>query len=480
MPILKGVFDPLRRQWNKLHRRILTGYPTTSPPEANDAYREQVFRYYATSQPYVSPHSMPFGNPTGETTEMRKAYREWALAEDSVKPALMTKCLQVCQLDMVVRPGGKSDRAKQAAEWVKYAINEKAEGGAPGLLFNFVFNGCVDGFSLVEKVNATISQPSSPYNGFWYHSAYASIDTQFIAFRLDTFRHITAVRSNTGAQGGVALDPRDFAIFTHMKIFENPFGVSDLRAVVRPVRIIEAAIRLRTILLTNYSGPYIVAKSRDAGTRNTFLSILANARANGFLVCDKDDEIEVVNLATSSVSQFDDGIMDARKQVVGAINGAYLHLMEGGQNNELGNTQVHKDISQLFVWWLAIWVSQTINRQIVPDLVIPNYGYDVEMPIVSLGGVDAAVILQALDKFQKANQLVDISADQVREECNLEVPKDEMDKIKAAWSRGGQGQNGDMGNPFMGDRPVTRNNGGNADTGESFRELFAGLSQTDF
>jgi len=115
---------------------------------------------------------------------------------------------------------------------------------------------------------------------------------------------------------------------------------------------------------------------------------------------------------------------------VQSIQGAYLQLLEGGITNGRGNTQVHASISQLYQWWLAQQCSQVINQSIVPDIMIPAYGYNSGFPTVWLGGIDDEFIGKALDRFKKGQDLgIKLSESQVREVGGFEQPADESDAL---------------------------------------------------
>ena len=421
-----------------LTRRIITGRPSSITPEADRAWTEEQLRVYATLMPYTSPLSVDTGGfGDGETWEMRNAYREMALREPAVKSAILTKCLAVAQLDPVVRPANrKRPEDRTAARWVDYAI-ESAYGSWGGLIMNILTPAVVDGWSVVEPVWDHEDDLHPDYPSFWRPTAYKGKDTKFIRLKLDRFRNVMAVQSMTGAQGGLPLDPRDFLIFSHLSFFNNPFGCSDLRAAFRAASLIEAAIRLRSILLENYSGPYLKATANTPEARMRAASMLSKARARGWIVLPEDCDVEVLNLATSNADQFQQTIKDLREEIVTAVQGAYLQLLEGGVANGRGNTQVHQTVAQLFQWWLASSVANLINHNLIPDLVYSNYPRTVGKPLVSFGGIDPAAVTAALQRFATLQQLgLDLSKGQVYDEGYAEEPENEQDRLKPPSAAG--------------------------------------------
>lgn len=427
-------------------RRRLTGYPSSITPAIERAWLQEEIRAYATLQMYASPLTTDdAGLSAGETWEMRRGYRTMSMREPSVKSALLTKCMAVASLDPQVMPANaKSTEDKEVARWVDWSISH-SDGGWPGTIMDILLPSLIDGWSVTEPVWDKVDAISDQYAGQWKPSIFKSKDTEFIRFRLDQYRNVLAVQAMNAGQGGRPFDPRDFIIFTHLSFFCNPFGVSDLRAANRAANLIEAAIKLRSILLENFSGPYLVAKAKDATVQQRLKAILGQARARGYIVVPDNADIEVINLATSAPDQFQSTIRDLREEIVMAIQGAYLQLLEGGVSDGRGNTQVHKGVAELFQWWLAAQVANRLNKSLVPDLVRPNYGRKVGLPTITLGGIDPAAVAAAIARFVTLQQLgLPLSREQLYSEGNAEPPHDAADALHPP----NQQQAGGTGNPL--------------------------------
>lgn len=414
--IFSGVKSAARRLW--------TGFPSSISPEADRAWVTEQVRVYATLQPYSSPLSTPTGGfGSGETWEMRRGYREMSMREPAVKSALLTKVMAVASLDAVMKPANKRrPEDREAARFADYAITT-SRGGYPKLIFDTLMPSLVDGFSITEPLWTHVDDQAADYAGDWTLKEVKSKDTEFIRLKLDTYRNIKAIQAMNAGQGGAPFDPRDFLVFTHLSFFCNPFGVSDLRAANRAANMIESAIKLRAILLENYSGPYMVAKAKDAGVRAKAAELLAKARSRGWIVVPEGTEIELLNLATSAPDQFQATIKDYREEIVSAIQGAYLQLLEGGTTNGRGNTVVHATVAQLFQWWLAAQVCELYNHDLIPDIVRPKFGRRVGIPRLSLGGIDPAQVQANIAKFVALRGLgLPLSREQIYDESYAEEP----------------------------------------------------------
>jgi hypothetical protein len=297
-----------------------------------------------------------------------------------------------------------------------------------------------------------MNERDNRYPGWWYASRHASIDTNYVRFKLDVNRQVIGVQSVAGSQSAVQMNPDDFIIFTHLKLFESPYGISDMRAAFRACQLVESAIRLRHILLSNFSGPFLWATADTPDKRTMLLQELADARANGYIVVPEGATLQVLNLATSAPDQFRQSIEDYRQEIVTAIQGAYLQLLEGDTTGGVGNTSVHAGIAEIFVWWLATWAAAVINKQLIPRLVIPQFGNSVGFPKLTLGGIDEAAVKAALDRFKSGLEigLDNISKRQAMEVGGFEEAADKNDRLKLPQQQAMQDGQGGGPDPFGG------------------------------
>lgn len=400
-------------------RRLFTGRPTSATPDAHVAWLKEQVANYVTKQYYTSPLSADL-NFTAETWEMRQAYRKFAFKEPAIKAPLLKKVLSVASLDPTVKPAkGGGQRERDAATFLDETVSE-SEGGWPGLIFNMAVMSVIDGFSLCEKVFRVHDHGWKA--GKWGLARLAPKDTEHLRFNLDRFRRVTEIRNMAAGQGGILFEPGDFVHYTHLPILGSPFGVSDLRAANRAAQLIEAAVKLRSMLLENYSGPFLSYKRAGTDDIEQAKAVLAEARNNGYIIYPRQDELEVLNLATSSPAQFEDAIEDLRKEAATAIGGSYLHLYES--SSPQGNAETHKGVSELGEWWLSTTICDAINFQLVPDLTYPNFGNDCGLPTTSLGAVDIAEVLRNAQMITAAQDIgLPVSAEHARELIPVEAPR---------------------------------------------------------
>src|SRR5206468_1516252 len=94
-----------------------------------------------------------------------------------------------------------------------------------------------------------------------------------------------------------AFDPRDFVIYTHLGLFENPTGMSDFRAVYSRYWILDAVWKLRAMACDKRAIPLLVGLWKDPANRGNLERALAAARFQNWISAPADAQITAVNIA---------------------------------------------------------------------------------------------------------------------------------------------------------------------------------------
>lgn len=415
---------PVRAPYTGL-RRLLTGGPSSVTNDVHSAWLAEQLRASATAHLYAGPLSGDT-NLTGETWEIRQAYRRM-IKEPAVYTPLLSRTLAVASLDPQVLPEDKDDPIHRAsAKFLDWSV-KSSKGGWLSVLFNLLFPGQMDGFSLCEKTWRVVPGDHPRYANRWTLAALKSKDTEHVQFDLDVFRNVSAIRSGIGGQAGTRFDPGDFVHFVHLKLFESPFGLSALRPAYRAAQMIATALRLRDVVLKNYSGPFLALKRGRVDQMAAVAQVLNNARANGWISLEPGDDLQVLNLATSAPDQFQQAIEDLRKELFLTIRGAYLQALESKSSQ--GDSSTHADETNRFDWYLAELAGQTLTEQLAPDLVVPNFGSRGGKPRITLGGVDLNRAKAWAELAAQVKVLVPVSAAQIYERTGMEPPRDPSDAV---------------------------------------------------
>lgn len=365
-------------------------------------------------------------NFTCETDQMRLGYRR-ALAEPTIKAALLGKIFAVMSLKVQVKPASTSPFDKEVSEFVHHALT-RCQGGLPDLVWQILSGGLLDGFSVCEKVYR--EEERGRFKGKKSLFKLKAKDSRYIQFEIDAFRNVVRIFNMRG-NAGAGFPPSDCVLFKYLSLFESPWGMSDLRAAHRAAEMIPKLVLLRMIFLDKLTGGFLHIKVRDPALVEEMKENAAKARAGGFIITTPDDEIELKDLATRGTSEFTAAMEDLRKEVAIGISGAFLHMMTGGGNDQRGNSEVQQDTVDLFIWALKTLVEQCINEQLVGDLVDTNYGATTDLPTVMLEAPNPEEIVNQLKIYESLHILELPLSKKALYELSGAVPPDPSDPTDA-------------------------------------------------
>lgn len=383
---------PLINRLTSAFRAFLDPNRSPSPseiygsPNAPAPLRDEIRTDSYIPPNFVGP--LDLENDGRETDEIRKAFREFHRREPSFRTAIDGKVAAVACLDVAVIPEDKDNPLDQrAAEFVKWTV-ERSPHGWDGLIAKCLRPALIDGWSVAEKILQPVEHHAK-WAGLWGLKAVKSRDSEKLRLRLDVYRNVAAVVSRV--RGLVPHDPRKVILFTHNDLFENPFGQSDSRAVYRACYLIEDAYKLWAAALKVYSGPFLKGKVKDPLNRKAMEAALRAGRAGGWLVTPAEDDVDLLNLASAtSFDAFEKKVNKLREEVFLSIRGSYLPFLQGNGtgSDSRGDSKIGKMASNDAEYLLAKAIGRCLTHQLVPDLVVPNFGPTVGMPQIILGGVN--------------------------------------------------------------------------------------------
>jgi hypothetical protein len=424
---VRNAFSGVRAYGTLMANRA-AGNPTILVNPAREHALHEHMRFYAgISTLRTSPFHY---NYTEETREMRHAYRKWS-AEPVIKSALLGKVYSVASLDLHVNPVVKSNpREQEKADCLRHALRRN-DTGFSGLLAELLLPALMDGWSLCEPV--LDEEIRGRFRGKVVISQFKSKDTRFITPVIDAYRNVVGYYNAMGNYGH-RFDPDDFVAYSHLPMFRNPTGTSDLRAAYRAMTMIPAVLRLRMIFLDKYIGPFLKATISNKALKEKMAGELENARADGFIVLEQGATIEVIDLATRGTADFQAGLDDLRKEAATAISGAFLHMMTAADPNARGDSEVQKGTTDLFVWMLAEQATAILNHKIGPKIIGLNYGFDEDVPQCTLEAVRPSDITADLAIDESLDRMgVDTSLEELLDRARRSPPKNpQTDSVQGA------------------------------------------------
>lgn len=382
LPPLSGLLGKLPLGWLSKVR------PGT--PAAAELTHEKVRGSIAFSGNQVRFLPWIDGSTIEETTEMRLAYRQM-LKEPAVKAAFWKKILSVAQLDIQIHPASDSPADKLVADFVHDVLTGCA-GGTRRIVTNILAGALMDGFSVCEKVWRV--QDRGRWRGKVVLKAVKAKDTQWLELLGDTYRNVLYVRD---LRTSTCYPIDNFVHYAHQSLFETPLGQSDFRAAYRAYFIMQTAWQLRAIAMERYSLPMMKGtyKRGQDDLRDAIEQALEQARGQGWISLPEGAAVEVINLAAKWEADFQAAIRDLQADMVLAIEGATLQMLQGTVADGRGNSQVHQQGAEILAWYLSAEAAEVIKAQLIPTIVDLNFA-GADYPTATLSSVNDADLANSL------------------------------------------------------------------------------------
>jgi hypothetical protein len=313
---------------------------------------------------------------------LRTEYKEM-LADPAVKAALFTKLFEVCSLDMTVNPaeGYEDDeRAKETAKFVRFCLHSLKGGLASGLLMKIARPALEYQYSINEMVLQY--QEGGAWDGKYTLKCLKQKDvTADWSFTLDAFKNVTGL-VHSSVDGRHEYPPEKFVHYAFMPEFENPRGMSDLRAARRAWFV--KRYTMRAMGVTADKGGNMIVGHSSPHDRASMDAQLAKANGRRWMNIPLEARVEIINLATDALIRGWNQAVDLYdKQIFLGIQGAFLQSLEGQKTGARNIGEVHASTSSLFVWFSSYELASVINDQVVPLLVRLNFA-DAPVPVVTL------------------------------------------------------------------------------------------------
>jgi Protein of unknown function (DUF935) len=380
-----------------------------------------------------------------ETAEQRLAYRVM-LADPNVKAAVSGKVFGVMSLELNCQAADDSDRSKEIAEFVEWALTRRINGGIPELAWNILIGALIDGYSVNEKV--TEIQERGRWAGKRVVSALKPKDVdQDLVPLVDEFKNITGIMG-LRYNAGQIFSRREFLIHAHLPMWGNVTGTSDFRAAYGRYWMSDTVMKLRAMGAERRYMPITVGEYGDVSQQTLLTKALAGLKYRNWLAVPKDVKIQVIDIAGSSETFFSNFRKDLQEEIFLAIALATLQALVGGEGQQRGSSAVHADTAARAMAQLAKALSAVMNDPkwgLVCDLVDWNYIAVGDYPYVSLVGLDDADLQDSLTIDEGLFEMkVPLSLADIYERYGRKAPKNEKDSLVQQDTGGGGPGAGDM------------------------------------
>lgn len=388
---------------------------------------------------------------SGETLAMRQAYRVMVAKEPSVKAAILDKVLSVAALDLSVNPGddGERDIDQDAAKFGLHLVNRISGGdfgltGLPAFVEAIILTGLIDGYSVSEKVWAI--EPRGRWAGKailkWVKNKDPGPSGQ-VDLELDEHNNITAVVGK-GPNSGQRWDPAGFVIWRHLSIFDNPAGMSDLRAAYRAYWLIQTSWQFRAIHLEKFTSPMLKGEYASNDQKSELEAALENAKSATWISIPAGAMVEAFELSQKGTADYESAIKDLKHEVFLGISGAILQALEGSTTEGRGSSAIHKSTADIRKWHIRACVESVLNSQVLPDATDLNFA-GAAVPVVSLGGIDDGEMASSLAVDQGLQAMgLELSRKDLYKRYGRPEPLDDADAVKPPAPAGPPAPFGDV------------------------------------
>lgn len=344
---------------------------------------------------------LPYGGDhTGETETMRAAYKAM-MKSPYIKSPMLMLVYSVASLDWQIIPEKQnSPRDTECGEFLRHCF-ESLPDGMPGLSVSCLLPQSIDGYSIAEKV-LTIERAAPRWRGKAVLKAVKPKDTDLYNLQVDEFNNVLGVQGKGVNPSDHYYPINEFIYSRNLPIYDEPKGMSSLRAAYSAYWMLDTVTKLRAIHNEKYTTPFLMGtyQGDNQDQKNSLESALSAAKANTWISIPEGAKVEAVNMAGQGESDYKSFCDDCKRDMLIAIIGAYLQVLEGQVADGRGNADVSsKDVTSLFQWMLAARFQEIVNKQIIPELVALNYAGVGGFRLV-LGGVSEDEVAKTVQNLQ--------------------------------------------------------------------------------
>lgn len=370
---------------------------------------------------------------TRNDADARAAYDEM-LSEPMVMTPLRVLVDSVAAQDLQIIPDDPDDpRQQDEAEFGRWAFKH-VEGGKLAMIRAVAFNGLRRGWSVTEPIWTEPLPIGHKYELRRTWAIWKDRDEKDVDPLVDSFMNIEALRER---RTGIKWNPADFVVYTHLKLFQNPRGLSALRVAYNDYISKATAMQLWGIHLEKWGSPVIKGTYTDESQQRAALeTALENFKANNWVTVPQGVIIDAVMAATGTPANYQAFIDRCDKGMAIGIMGSHLPIMEGSNQTVAGSTREQRGTTELFQWALAEEMSGILTQALAALLAVN--AADVPPPTVVLGAVSESEIAAMLANDNLLHTMgLPLSKRSLYQRTGREAPRDDEDVLPAAVSPAG-------------------------------------------
>jgi hypothetical protein len=338
---------------------------------------------------------LPWWDPDQPVTpEIRRGLRKM-IADDAVKPALLTKLFSVSSLDWQFQPADPEDpRSRLVSDFNLYAAR-RMDGGTRALCEEVLFPGLIDGMSVCEIVLRDQPEPFGRWAGKEMVRCLKAKDHAWP--EEDRFGNVTGIYAQTEL-GFTTLPPERFVVFKYLPLFGRPH--SDLQAAYRLYVARDALMKLWLVGIERWGQPFAEGTypQGDEQSKSELVASLGGLKSRSWVVHPDGTAVKFVDAAFGGAAAHEACWQKLTEGIYLSINGAFLQSLTSGTQHlsQRGNSQTQKSTFELFVWHLASVIADATNEKVWPLVTARNF-VGAAPPAASLTGVNDSDLKASAD-----------------------------------------------------------------------------------
>lgn len=338
---------------------------------------------------------LPWWDPDQPVTpEIRRGLRKM-IADDAVKPALLTKLFSVSSLDWQFQPADPADpRSRLVSDFCLYTA-QHMDGGTRALTEEVLFPGLVDGLSVCEIVAREEPEPHGRWAG---KELLRCLKAKEHAWpEEDRYGNVTGIYAQTET-GWATLPPERFVVFKYLPLFGRPH--SDLQAAYRLYVARDALMKLWLVGIERWGQPFAEGTypPGDDQSKSELVASLGGLKSRSWVVHPDGTAVKFVDSAFQGQAAHEACWQKLTEGIYLSINGAFLTSLTSGTQHlsQRGDSGVQKGTFELFVWHLASVIADCTNAKVWPLVTSRNF-VGAAPPRATLGGVNDADLKVSAD-----------------------------------------------------------------------------------
>lgn len=334
----------------------------------------------------------------GETQKERLAYRKMA-SDAYVKASLYTKIASVMSTEMKISPVNKKDaRETLIADFCQWNLSERQNGGMPAFIWSILSGMAFDGFAVCEPV-WEIEQDGGWSGKEVLDEIKAKDVDQDLIMETDEFNNWTNIK---GLRFNAAKDfkPEDFIITSHLPIYGNKLGQSDLRAAYRPWWYLDTVTKIRGFAAEKRALPVIAGEYPDSTKQAAVNTALSKIKSSNWLSVPVGVKLQVLDIAGRGEDFFKSFRADCVEEIITSIAWASLQSVGGKEGQIRGDSQVHEDTSDISKWVFTEIIKHVLNNHkngVIRRIVDRNFSGVMSWPKAAFGKKDPQALKEDLD-----------------------------------------------------------------------------------